>query len=100
MEADCLDTAGNSLIASMLFHDSDEDNSDNDNDNSHNTDDCDTFELLALHYLSEAAELAGDGTRGPYNQAPKSTDFFDIMMTSPDRTFRHLVREQDRQEVE
>ena len=55
MEADCLDTAGNSLIASMLFDDSDEDNSDNDNDYGHNTDDCDTFELLALYYLSRSS---------------------------------------------
>ena len=50
MEADCLDAAGNPLIASMLFDDSDEDN-----DNGHNADDCDTFELLALYYLSRSS---------------------------------------------
>ncbi|KAG1824894.1 uncharacterized protein BJ212DRAFT_1295949 [Suillus subaureus] len=48
--------------------------------------------LKALEYRSSAASITGDGSRGPYNQIPRSKDFFSCCLQGPDREFRHHFR--------
>ncbi|KAJ3749666.1 hypothetical protein DFH05DRAFT_703689 [Lentinula detonsa] len=38
--------------------------------------------------IQEVSEIKGDGTRGPYNQFPKSKDWFSTSLQQPDRWFR------------
>ncbi|KAK7027090.1 hypothetical protein R3P38DRAFT_2394612, partial [Favolaschia claudopus] len=49
------------------------------------------LELVALDWMEIAAYL-GDTSRGPYNNIPKSTDFFSVLLQSPDRYFRNMFR--------
>lgn len=50
------------------------------------------LELLGLSYMDLAASLTGDGSRGPYNQFPKPSDFFQCCLLAPDRIFRSVFR--------
>lgn len=50
------------------------------------------LELLGLSYMDLAASLTGDGSRGPYFQFPKPTDFFQCCLLAPDRIFRSVFR--------
>jgi hypothetical protein len=68
----------------------DDDDSDsltgNDNDLS------EILELSALQWMQIALAMSGDGSRGPYNQFPKSADFFAISLQAPERYFRQMFR--------
>lgn len=50
------------------------------------------LELLGLSYMNLAASLTGDGSRGPYNQFPKPSDFFQCCLLAPDRIFCSVFR--------
>jgi hypothetical protein len=50
------------------------------------------LELAALNWTEIARYMVGDGSRGPYNQIPKSVDFFSVCLQAPDREFRHMFR--------
>jgi hypothetical protein len=50
------------------------------------------IELSALQWTQLALSMSGDGSRGPYNQFPKSTDFFSTSLQAPDRYFRRMFR--------
>ena len=84
LEAECLSTAEGLLVTSLLLDDSDSDEDSEIPDDDSDAEDRNIFELIALHYVSKAAELAGDGTRGPYNQEPRSADFFDVCRARQD----------------
>ena len=50
------------------------------------------FELTALNWLEIVRYMTGDGSRGTYDQIPKSADFFSVCLRAPDREFRHMFR--------
>lgn len=50
----------------------------------------DLLELEDLLWLETASLLTGDGSRGPYNQFPKTQEFFSTSLQSPDHQFRHI----------
>ncbi|KAJ3746836.1 hypothetical protein DFH05DRAFT_1556498 [Lentinula detonsa] len=50
--------------------------------------DEDVLELAAALMIQKVSEIEGDGTRGPYNQFPKSQDWFSTSLQQPDRWFR------------
>ncbi|KAF9065904.1 hypothetical protein BDP27DRAFT_1366066 [Rhodocollybia butyracea] len=50
------------------------------------------LELLGLSYMDLASSLTGDGSRGPYNQFPKPSDFFQCCLLAPDRIFHSVLR--------
>lgn len=50
------------------------------------------LELEGLLWLERASALSGTGSRGPYNQFPKSKDYFSTTLQNPDRQFRHAFR--------
>ncbi|KAJ7478863.1 hypothetical protein B0H11DRAFT_1916545 [Mycena galericulata] len=52
----------------------------------------DVLELEALNWAVIAESVSGDGSQGPYNQIPKSVDFFSVCLRVPDREFRHMFR--------
>jgi hypothetical protein len=55
------------------------------------TDDtAEILELSALNWMQIAEMMTGDGSRGPYNQIVKSTDFFSVCLQAPNREFRHM----------
>jgi hypothetical protein len=57
------------------------------------TDDtAEILELSALNWMQIAEMMTGDGSRGPYNQIVKSTDFFSACLQAPNREFRHMFR--------
>jgi hypothetical protein len=62
-----------------------------DDDNSSEDDISDVLELTAFEW-TRIAILMSDGTRGPYNQFPKSRDFFSTSLQAPDRYFRKMFR--------
>ena len=52
------------------------------------------FEILCLQTLQDVGAMSGDGLCGPYNQQPKSKDWFPSSLSSADqdfcRTFRYV----------
>ena len=50
----------------------------------------DALELLALEQLGVMESLSGDGSRGPYNNVPKTEKVFSGLL-SPERYFRHFL---------
>ncbi|KAJ3712651.1 hypothetical protein C8R42DRAFT_313172 [Lentinula raphanica] len=54
--------------------------------------DTELLELAAVMMIQGALEIEGDGTRGAYNQFPKSLDWFPISLQQPDRWFRGNYR--------
>ena len=50
------------------------------------------LELSAFQWMQIALAMSGDGSRGPYNQFPKSADFFAISLQAPERYFRQMFR--------
>jgi hypothetical protein len=50
------------------------------------------IEAQGITFLQLAMSLSGDGSRGPYFQFPKSRDFFQCCLRSPDRIFRFIFR--------
>ncbi|KAJ3733294.1 hypothetical protein DFJ43DRAFT_1223311 [Lentinula guzmanii] len=50
--------------------------------------DEDVLELAAALMIQKVSEIEGDGTRVPYNQFPKSQDWFSTSLQQPDRWFR------------
>ena len=48
------------------------------------------IELSALQWTQLALSMSGDGSRGPYNQFPKSTNFFSTSLQAPDQYFRRM----------
>lgn len=52
----------------------------------------DTLDVSALNWVAIAEFMAGDGSRGTYDQIPKSKDFFSVSLMAPDREFRHMFR--------
>jgi hypothetical protein len=54
--------------------------------------DSDALLMIALEYQSLAASISGDGSRGQYNQIPRSKDYFSCCLQGPDREFRHHFR--------
>ncbi|KAF9059602.1 hypothetical protein BDP27DRAFT_1497896 [Rhodocollybia butyracea] len=50
------------------------------------------LELLGLSYMDLASSLTGDGSRGPYNQFPKPSDFFQCCLLAPDHIFHSVFR--------
>ncbi|KAF7372024.1 DDE Tnp4 domain-containing protein [Mycena venus] len=48
--------------------------------------------LTALNSAEIAQYMSGDGSRGTYDQIPKSKDFFSICLRAPDCEFRHMFR--------
>src|ERR1700735_3979971 len=50
------------------------------------------LELMGATWLQTASALTAEGSRGPYNQFPKSQDFFITTLQSPDLMFRHQFR--------
>jgi hypothetical protein len=50
------------------------------------------LELSALNWMAIAQGMSGDGSRGSYDQIPKSLDFFSVCLQAPDREFRHMFR--------
>ncbi|KIL55493.1 hypothetical protein M378DRAFT_28554 [Amanita muscaria Koide BX008] len=57
-----------------------------------NNDLSEILELSALQWTQIALSMSGDGSRGPYNQFPKSADFFAISLQAPERYFRRMFR--------
>jgi hypothetical protein len=55
--------------------------------------DGEALELLALEQLGIMECLSGDGSRGPYDNIPKSKDFFPGLLSNPERRFRHFFRQ-------
>ena len=51
-----------------------------------------TLDLAALNWIAIAERMSGDGSRGTYDQIPKSADFFSVCLRAPDREFRHMFR--------
>ncbi|KAJ6528964.1 hypothetical protein B0H19DRAFT_1274585 [Mycena capillaripes] len=95
-QADILYVAENLMAASVLLED-DPDDADlmglNDEEAEHFADDIsDVLDLTALNWASIAEFMSGDGSRGPYDQIPKSVDFFSVCLRAPDREFRHMFR--------
>jgi hypothetical protein len=62
-----------------------------DDENSSEDDISNILELTAFEW-TRIAILMSDGTRGPYNQFPKSRDFFLTSLQAPDRYFRKMFR--------
>ncbi|KAJ3804841.1 hypothetical protein F5876DRAFT_70296 [Lentinula aff. lateritia] len=54
--------------------------------------DLEVLEVVAAIMIHEALEIKGDGTRGPYNQFPKSRDWFPTSLQQPDQWFRSNYR--------
>ena len=82
-------------VGSQIEDDSDVDNSDE--DHAYQDQDQDQqiqldFLLLSIHWASVAEHFDRVGPRGPYNQVPKSIDFFFVCLSAPDRFFRHMFR--------
>ncbi|KAJ7182931.1 hypothetical protein C8R43DRAFT_941015 [Mycena crocata] len=50
------------------------------------------LDLTSLDWLEIAEFMLGDGSRGRYDQIPKSVDFFSVCLQAPDREFRHMFR--------
>ena len=50
------------------------------------------LEIAGIHWESIAEHFHRTGPRGPYNQIPKSVDFFFVCLNAPDRYFRHMFR--------
>ncbi|KAJ3809424.1 hypothetical protein F5876DRAFT_66484 [Lentinula aff. lateritia] len=53
--------------------------------------DLEVLKVVAAIMIHEALEIKGDGTRGPYNQFPKSRDWFPTSLQQPDRWFRNVL---------
>lgn len=53
---------------------------------------ADLLDLTALNWTEIALSMTGDGSRGSYDQIPKSVDFFSVCLQAPDREFRHMFR--------
>ena len=65
---------------------------DDEDSSSHNDNDLgEILELSALQWMQIALAMS-DGSRGPYNQFPKSADFFAISLQAPERYFRQMFR--------
>lgn len=56
-----------------------------------NEEDSDIFEIFAFNCLSTSLIL-GDTSRGPYTNIPRSSDYFAICLSAPDRQFCRLFR--------
>ncbi|KAF8218451.1 hypothetical protein L208DRAFT_1383284, partial [Tricholoma matsutake] len=50
------------------------------------------IELSALQWAQLALSMLGDGSRGSYNQFPKSTNFFSTSLQEPDQYFHQMFR--------
>ncbi|KAF7362660.1 DDE Tnp4 domain-containing protein [Mycena venus] len=96
IQSDILHLAETLLAASTLLED-DPDDPDlfgmNEEDTECFSDDIsDVLDLAALNWVELAQYMAGDGSRGTYDQIAKSKDFFGICLRAPDREFRHMFR--------
>lgn len=86
------------LLAAFFFEDSDsEDELDTDEEEFSEDEDFSVAELLELNAINwfgiaDSFYKQGPGSRGPYNQIPKSKDFFSCCLQAPDREFRHMFR--------
>ncbi|KAJ3925736.1 MAG: hypothetical protein NXY57DRAFT_1043852 [Lentinula lateritia] len=84
--------AHNFIKASILLEDlCDDDIPLDDLDNDY-MEDAELLELAGVMTLQLAMEMDGDGTRGAYNQFPKSNDWFPASLQQPDRWFRSNYR--------
>ncbi|KAJ4463940.1 hypothetical protein C8R41DRAFT_872267 [Lentinula lateritia] len=84
--------AHNFIKASILLEDlCDNDIPLDDLDNDY-MEDAELLELAGVMTLQLAMEMDGDGTRGAYNQFPKSNDWFPASLQQPDRWFRSNYR--------
>ena len=70
--------------------DSDDENLGLDSDSESDNGLSEILELSALQWTQIVLALSGDGSRGPYNQFPKSTDFFAVSLQAPERYFRRM----------
>ena len=55
-------------------------------------DTSEVLELSAFNWIAIAQAMTGEGSRGAYDQIPKSVDFFSVCLRAPDREFRHMFR--------
>ncbi|CAK5267076.1 unnamed protein product [Mycena citricolor] len=95
------DEAEQLLLASILFFDTSDDEFEHEQLKEYDewdagliTDGYSEILQLAGFQWSDLAEWisAEDRSRGPYNQIPKSLDFFSVCLQAPDREFRHMFR--------
>ena len=70
----------------------DDDDDEFDSDLASDNDLSEVLELTALQWTQIVLALSGDGKRGPYNQFPKSTDFFAVSLQAPERYFWRMFR--------
>ena len=98
-QTEYLEYANNLLLyAVALDNDPDDDSDIQDDDkdfaglDSDDNDLSEVLELTSLQWTQIVLSLSGDGSRGPYNQFPKSTDFFAVSLQAPERYFRRMFR--------
>ncbi|KAJ7154412.1 hypothetical protein C8R43DRAFT_1126492 [Mycena crocata] len=102
LQSDLLHVAENLMVASIALED-DPDDTDlllepyllgmDDDEADFLTDDiADVLDLESLNWMAIAQCMSGDGSRGSYDQIPKSVDFFSVCLRAPDREFRHMFR--------
>ncbi|PPQ80935.1 hypothetical protein CVT24_012866 [Panaeolus cyanescens] len=53
---------------------------------------AEVLEYTSINWMLVAQFMMGDGSRGTYNQIPKSLDYFSTSLQSPDRYFRQMFR--------
>jgi hypothetical protein len=95
-QSDLLYVAENIMTASVLLeddpHDTDLFGMEEEEDDFWNDDVSDVLDLAALNWMAIAQSMSGDGSRGTYDQIPKSADFCTVCLQAPAREFRHMFR--------
>ena len=96
-QADLLYNAETFLPASMLLEDDTEDTEllglDSDDEAKPLGDNVtEILDLSALNWVLIAQAMSGDRSCGPYDQIPKSVDFFSVCLSTPDHEFCHMFR--------
>ncbi|KAJ7125513.1 hypothetical protein C8R43DRAFT_958468 [Mycena crocata] len=96
LQSDLLHVAENLMVASIALED-DPDDTDllgmDDDEADFLTDDiADVLDLESLNWMAIAQCMSGDGSRGSYDQIPKSVDFFSVCLRAPNHKFRHMFR--------
>ncbi|KAF8219197.1 hypothetical protein L208DRAFT_1342330 [Tricholoma matsutake] len=91
-QAEYLKYANNIFEYAVALNDDDDDDIPLDGEDFGSTSDSDNdlsevLELSAFQWTQIALALSGDGSRGPYNQFPKSSNFFAVSLQAPEQYF-------------
>ncbi|KAF8233233.1 hypothetical protein L208DRAFT_1267524 [Tricholoma matsutake] len=95
-QAEYLKYANDIFEYAVALNDNDDDDIPLDGEDFGSTSDSDNdlsevLELSAFQSTQIVLALSGDGSRGPYNQFPKSSNFFTVSLQAPEQYFRCMI---------